>query len=102
MNWVCKSFDELTTRELYTILRLRQEVFAVEQNCVYQDCDDVDLSSSHLLGLFEEEGKQVLVAYARLVPQNGRYSEQSIGRVVTSNKHRRMGFGQQLMRRCVC
>ena len=80
LNWIFKKFDELTAAELYSIMQLRNEVFVVEQNCVYQDADDKDQKSFHLCGW--DEGK--LVAYTRIIPQGISYAEASIGRVVTS------------------
>src|SRR5687767_5693302 len=88
-----KSFNQLTPAELYAILRLRIEVFIVEQNCVFQDADNKDIYCHHLM-LFEN--KQ-LVAYARLVPPGLSYNEMSIGRVVSSKNVRRTGAGSQLM-----
>ncbi|HWC52802.1 MAG TPA: hypothetical protein VG676_04380, partial [Chitinophagaceae bacterium] len=64
MNWIIKKFDELSPHELYAILQLRNEVFVVEQNCVFQDADNKDQSSYHLMGWINEK----LVAYTRLVP----------------------------------
>jgi ElaA protein len=64
LNWVCKKFDELTAAELYAIIQLRNEVFVVEQNCVYQDADDKDPKSYQLAGWDGEN----LVAYTRIIP----------------------------------
>ena len=93
INWQCKYFTELSTPELYKILRLRIEVFAVQQNCVYQDCDDKDQDSLHLMGW--KNG--ILVAYARLLPPGLAFDAPSIGRVVTSPGNRRTGLGKELM-----
>lgn len=93
MNWKVKSFEELTTKELYEILRLRAEVFIVEQNCVYQDVDRKDLKSYHLY--CEDEGS--IVAYCRLIPRGISYNEASIGRVVTKSTHRKTGLGKELL-----
>jgi ElaA protein len=93
MNWLLKKFDDLTPHELYAILQLRNEVFAVEQNCVYRDMDDKDQPSYHLMGLFNNK----LVAYTRLIPPGIIYNEPSIGRVVTSPSIRREGLGKVLM-----
>ena len=90
---VVKSFDNLFPSELYAILRLRNEVFVVEQNCPYQDADDKDLQCHHLMLLQDNE----LMAYARLVPPGVSYSQMSIGRVVTSPKARGTGAGRILM-----
>ncbi|WP_373398610.1 GNAT family N-acetyltransferase [Algoriphagus halophilus] len=88
-----KAFDELTIYELYDLLKLRSEVFVVEQNCVFLDQDDKDQKCHHLM-LYE--GKQ-LVGYSRLVPPGLSYSEMSIGRVVTSPAGRGKGYGRILM-----
>ena len=93
LNWQLLSFDQLDVNLLYALLRLRTEVFVVEQNCVFQDMDNKDQQCHHLLGW---EGKQ-LVAYTRLVPPGVSYSEPSIGRVVTSPAARGNGLGRVLM-----
>src|SRR5690348_17446832 len=62
--WQCKSFNELSPGEIYKIIQLRIAVFAVEQNVVYQDCDDKDFDSYHLMGWSDEK----LIAYSRLLP----------------------------------
>ena len=92
-DYVIKSFAALTPAELYAILRLRNEVFVVEQNCVFQDADNKDIYCHHLM-LFEN--KQ-LVAYARLVPPGISYREMSVGRVVTARDARNKGAGKKLM-----
>jgi len=94
ISWVCRSFNELNSYELYAIMQLRIEVFIVEQNCVFQDADNKDQQSHHLMG-WNDEGK--LVAYTRLVPANVSYSKASIGRVVISSIARRTGMGKELM-----
>ncbi|HEY8660862.1 MAG TPA: GNAT family N-acetyltransferase [Hanamia sp.] len=94
INWQCKTFSELTNEELYRILQLRNEVFVVEQNCAYQDCDGKDLKAYHLTG-WEND---TLVAYSRLLPKGVSYPDAaSIGRVVTSPLYRRQNSGRQLM-----
>ncbi|WP_233522383.1 GNAT family N-acetyltransferase [Chitinophaga silvatica] len=99
MNWKIKVFDALTVQELYEILRLRSEVFVVEQNCVYQDLDNADQKALHLMGT-DDEGN--LLAYTRLFAPGIQYTEASIGRVVTSPKHGRgKGIGKELMERSI-
>lgn len=99
MNFTCLPFDQLTVYQLYELLALRQAVFAVEQNCVYQDCDGIDLQSWHLLGL-NTEGK--LIAYARLIPKHLSYPDYiSIGRIVTSPLARGAGAGRQLVQKAI-
>lgn len=90
----CKAFDALTVHELYALLRLRSEVFVVEQNCVFLDQDNKDQKCQHLL-LYNAG---TLVAYARLVPAGVSYpSEMSIGRILTSMQVRGTGVGKQLL-----
>ncbi len=93
LNWVYKKFDELTAAELYAIIRLRNEVFVIEQNCIYQDADDKDSPSFHLAGWKDND----LVAYCRIMPPGISYHECSIGRVVSSPKYRKTGAGRELM-----
>ena len=93
LTWVFKPFTELTLEELYSIMRLRQEVFIVEQNCPYLDADGKDLKSYHLLGYTENN----LVAYSRIVKPGVSYDEVSIGRVVSSTQYRGLAYGRHLM-----
>jgi len=94
----CKSFDELSTRELYAILQLRMEVFTIEQQCAYQDCDDRDQLAFHLLGMQDNQ----LVAYSRLLPKGVSYPEYcSIGRVLTKSTVRGQGVGKRLVSKSI-
>jgi len=97
IQWINKNFDELSVHELYAILRLRSEVFVVEQNCVFQDMDNKDQSSWHLMG-WENNG---LVAYTRLIPPGVSYPSTSIGRVITSQAARGTGTGKLLMEKSI-
>lgn len=98
MHWEIKPFDNLTPGEVYAILQLRNEVFVVEQNCVFQDADGKDPDCYHLLGW--QEG--FLAAYTRLVPPDLSYpGYASIGRVVTSPRARKTGLGKELMLRSI-
>jgi len=97
IKWVLKKFDELTPMELYSILRLRNEVFVVEQNCVFQDADNKDPASYHLMGWKNEK----LIAYSRIIPAGIAYDLPSIGRVVTSPEARRNGTGKELMKESI-
>jgi ElaA protein len=96
-TWICKPFSGLTLQELYAILQLRMEVFIVEQNCPFMDCDNKDFKAWHLMGM--ENGK--LLAYARLIPAGISYRESSIGRVVTSPAARKKGLGKELMKESI-
>jgi len=93
MQWILKHFNDLTPKELYLILQLRNEVFIVEQSCPYQDLDNKDLYAFHLMGMRQEK----LTAYARLLAPGISYSESSIGRVVSSPSLRKTGMGKKLM-----
>ncbi len=96
--WQWSLFADLTPHALYAALRARSEVFVVEQNCVFLDMDDADPEAWHLLGWAERGGTQVLAAYLRLLPPGCRFTEASIGRVLTTAVFRRTGAGRALMR----
>lgn len=96
-KWKIRRFDALSTVELYQMLRLRSEVFVVEQNCVYQDIDGKDTKSIHLFGEFEGE----MVAYARLFKPGDYFDAASIGRVVVKEKFRDRKWGHDLMREAI-
>lgn len=91
--WTVKSFQELTTNELYTYLQLRVNVFVVEQACPYPELDGYDLASYHLAYI---ENGQVL-AYARILPAGVKYSRVSIGRVIVETNARGKGLAKKLM-----
>ena len=92
-----KAFNELSTSELYEILKLRSEVFVLEQQCLYQDIDDKDQASHHLLCYIR--GK--LAGYTRLLPPGTSYTEASIGRVLIAPEFRGMRLGWQLMEKSI-
>ena len=94
LRWEFKTFDALTAAEVYALLKLRSEVFVVEQNCVFLDMDDKDQMCHHLLGY---KGN-LLAAYTRIVPAGVSYPDYpSIGRVITSPQARGEGLGKILM-----
>ena len=95
--WVLKKFHELNVTELYSVMQLRNEVFVVEQNCVYQDADGRDLQSLHLAGWKDGE----LIAYCRILPPGISFPESSIGRVVSLPKYRKTGAGKELMKMAI-
>lgn len=97
INWILKPFAELTVHELYELLRLRSEVFVVEQNCVFQDIDNKDQYCFHLMGWQGD----LLAASTRLVPPGISYELPSIGRVVSSPLVRGTGIGRELMLRSI-
>jgi ElaA protein len=93
-QWACKTFQELSVEELYSVLRLRSDVFVVEQNCIFLDQDNKDQYCYHIMGW---EGKN-LVASTRLVPKGVSYPDyHSIGRVVNNREFRGLGLGKELM-----
>jgi len=99
ITFECLPFIQLSVFQLYDILKLRQEVFAVEQKCVYQDCDDKDLQGWHLMGYDE---KRQLLAYARLLPKGISYPDYpSIGRIVSAPSARGTGAGRLLVQQSV-
>lgn len=91
------AFESLGNKALYELLKLRSEVFVVEQHCAYLDPDDKDYQALHVMGHYEGR----LVAYARLLPPGLSYPEASIGRVATHSSVRQMGFGRELMAYCI-
>ena len=94
LRWVTKTFSELTVDELYDVLRLRSEVFVVEQKCIFLDIDNNDRKAFHTIGLIGDE----VVATTRLFEKDIMYDGyQSIGRVVSASKHRGLGIGKALM-----
>ncbi|MCO4293817.1 GNAT family N-acetyltransferase [Solitalea sp. MAHUQ-68] len=97
INWVFKTFDELTVAELYSIIQLREDIFIVEQNCPFLDCDGKDPFCWHLMGWVD--GK--LAVYARIVPPGLAFKTGSIGRVVSSREARANGYGKQLMQKAI-
>lgn len=88
-----KTFSELSTQELYDILRLRSQVFVVEQDCVYQDIDGKDQKALHILGFKNKN----LIAYTRCFKPGDYFSEASIGRVVVAEQERQYKYGYHIM-----
>ncbi len=97
VNWQWSRFSGLTPEDLYAVVRLREEVFVVEQQCAYIDADGRDPHAWHLLGWTDEQNGRDLVAYARIFEPGVRYTECSIGRVVTAPQVRGTGVGRALM-----
>lgn len=90
---ICKNFNELTLEELYEILKLRSEVFVVEQNCIYNDIDGKDLTSSHIM--IKENGK--IKAYLRALQPGVSYEDASLGRVLVSPDARGKGYAKTIV-----
>jgi|SRR5690554_1034579 len=92
-----RTFSELTLQELYDILRLRSEIFVMEQDCVYQDIDNRDQKALHILGM--EDG--FLVAYARCFRPGIYFREAAIGRILVRENYRRMGYGHKITKAAI-
>jgi ElaA protein len=102
ITWEFKKFDDLSLHELYAVLQLRNEVFVIEQNCVYPDLDNKDQPAYHLMGWNNDKADSYrLIAYTRILPPGVTHTEPSIGRVVTSPIARGEGIGKQLMEESV-
>ncbi len=93
VNISIKKFSELTVEELYNILKIRNEVFVVEQQCVYQDCDGKDQESYHLVAMDNER----VIGYLRIPNKNVSYMEVSIGRVLVTADVRGKGIAKDIM-----
>lgn len=94
MKYSYHKFKELSVDDVYHILRLRSEVFVIEQNCMYQDIDRKDIKAIHVL--IKEKNK--LIGYARILKKGISYENySSIGRVVVKKKKRNKTIGKKLM-----
>ena len=83
--------------EVYEILRLRSEVFVIEQDCIYEDCDGKDKKSYHLY--LEDNGD--IVAYLRILPRKISYEEMSIGRVIVKKSYRGQSMASEMLKRAI-
>lgn len=98
MNWKIKSFENLSLEELYDMLRLRVEVFVLEQKCFYQDLDNIDKSCYHLFG-YEDDDE--LVACLRIIDGGADCDYVKIGRVVIDKKYRGQDLGYAMMKKAL-
>ena len=97
LKWKIKAFEALTVTELYNMLKLRSEIFVVEQNCVYLDIDGKDKLALHLIGEYDDK----IVAYSRIFDAGISFDNASIGRVVVDANYRDKKWGHDLMREAV-
>lgn len=95
ISWQCAEFAELAPETLYEILRLRQQVFILEQSCLYMDLDGHDRQAYHLSAWRDGE----LLGYLRALPPGIDYPESSLGRIVVSPDARGLNLGRQLVER---
>lgn len=99
ITWLIRKFEELSTTELYEVLRLRQKIFVVEQNCTYVDCDNKDQNAHHLLALDTRNFSTKLVAYLRVVIPENQAEVSHIGRVLCHSRFRQNGIGKELVQK---
>jgi ElaA protein len=97
IDWHFSRFADLTPFDLYDVLAARQNVFILEQTCLYPDIDGYDLEAHHLLGWRDVDGKRQLAAYLRVLAPGAKYDEMSIGRVITTPATRGSGAGRALL-----
>ena len=90
-------YNELTTNQLYNILKLRAEVFVVEQNCAYQDLDNKDNKALHLIGEINNE----IIAYTRIFKKGDYFTNSSIGRVLVKKEFRKKELGKVIMEKSI-
>ncbi len=98
IRWKIAAFDKLTGIEVHDMLRLREDIFVVEQACAYHEIDGVDPDCYHIMG-FLPEGR--MVATSRIAPAELIYPECSIGRVVVHSDCRKWGLGRDMMERTI-
>jgi ElaA protein len=96
-DWQWLAFEQLHGADLYAALALRQQVFILEQQCLYPDIDGHDEASFHLLGWQVNNGQRRLAAYLRCLPPGAKYAEMSLGRVLTAPFARGSGIGKLLL-----
>ena len=94
LNWHIKKFKDLSVDDLYNIVQLREQVFVVEQDCVFLDADGLDLQAAHI---FTKNDIGHILAYLRVLPPGIPYNEPSIGRVVVEKESRGQYLGKELM-----
>lgn len=95
--WKIKAFKNLTVDELYQLLKLRSEIFVVEQNCIYQDIDGKDQKALHIIGLADDK----IVAYSRIFNAGHYYKTTSIGRVIVAQDYRAHKIGHELIKKSI-
>jgi ElaA protein len=99
IDWQWSAYAALSKPDLYAIIQQRQQVFILEQRCLYQDLDGLDLPAWHLLGWQGHGNERELVAYLRCLPPGVRYSEPSLGRILSAQSVRGTGIGREIVAR---
>lgn len=100
MKWFCKTFQELTLNEFHQILKLRIDVFVVEQNCAYHELDGKDPIALHLFSFAEDQPDKV-IAYSRIFKPGDYYQEAAFGRVVIDANYRNRKLGYLLVKKTI-
>lgn len=96
MQWIhATDMQEISVSNLYQILKLRQDIFIIEQDCIYDDIDNIDPDSEHI---FLKNNDQIL-AYSRIVPAGKKFACPSIGRIVVNKTYRGKGYGKEIIQR---
>ncbi len=96
-EWQWSSFADLPNKDLYEMLAQRQNVFVLEQQCLYPDLDGYDQDAWHLLGWKVIDGQRQLAASLRVIAPGVKYTEMSIGRVLSTSAARGTGVGRELL-----
>lgn len=97
IEWQWLAFESIPRGDLYEVLRQRQEVFVLEQACLYPDLDGHDQAAHHLMAWQTVAGERRLVAYLRCLAPGAKYTEMSLGRILTPATARGTGIGRQLV-----
>ncbi|WEF31858.1 GNAT family N-acetyltransferase [Pseudoduganella chitinolytica] len=97
IEWQWLEFESIPRRDLYEVLRQRQNVFVLEQTCLYPDLDGYDETAHHLMAWRTQDGERTLAAYLRCLAPGAKYDEMSLGRILTPAASRGTGIGRQLV-----
>lgn len=97
IEWQWDHFAQLSGADVYQMLARRQQVFILEQQCLYPDIDGFDLDAHHLLGWRTIDGKRQLAGYLRCLAPGVKYPEMSLGRVLSAPEARASGIGRELL-----
>jgi ElaA protein len=97
LDWHWQTFSQLSGQDLYSVLAARQQVFLLEQQCLYPDMDGLDQGAHHLLGWRTTDNMRQIVAYLRCLAPGAKYAEMSLGRVLTTANNRGAGLGRELL-----
>jgi ElaA protein len=97
IEWQWLAFSDIPVADLYEVLYQRQQVFVLEQKCLYPDIDGYDQAAHHLMAWHTVDGKRELAAYLRCIAPGVKYTEMSLGRVLTAPSARGSGIGRKLL-----